>query len=61
MSAVDRTWPTGETKKFQGPFRPATGGDAVPLAFGWAPLRRRFYDFHQATTSPLATAALAWL
>lgn len=31
---------------------------SVTLAFCWAYMRRKFYDFHQATKSPLATEAL---
>jgi transposase len=32
--------------------------DAVKLAFCWAHVRRKFYDFHQATESPIAAEAL---
>ena len=32
------------------------GASAVPLAFGWAHLRRRFDDFYQAAASPLVAA-----
>jgi transposase len=31
---------------------------SVTLAFCWAHMRRKFYDFHQATRSPLAAEAL---
>src|SRR5215472_5997815 len=31
---------------------------AVKLAFCWAHVRRKFYDFHQATASPIAAEAL---
>jgi len=32
--------------------------DTVKLAFCWAHVRRKFYDFHQATASPIAAEAL---
>src|SRR4051794_10449419 len=33
----------------------------IRLAFCWAHCRRRFYDIHQATGSPLAEEALRWI
>ncbi len=35
------------------------GGNALQLAFCWAHCRRRFYDFHVSTKSPIAAEALA--
>ena len=35
-----------------------TTGDAPQLAFCWAHARRKFYDIHVATQSPLAEEAL---
>ena len=31
---------------------------AVELAFCWAHVRRKFFDFHRATASPIAAEAL---
>ena len=39
-------------------FERLTAGGAVTLAACWAHVRRRFYEFHQATNSPIAAEAL---
>jgi Transposase IS66 family len=41
-----------------GPLVKATANDAPWLAFCWAHARRKFYDIHAATPSPLATESL---
>ena len=40
-------------------FERLTSGGAVVLAACWAHVRRKFYEFHQATGSPIAAEALA--
>jgi hypothetical protein len=59
-------WPAAHLKKFKGilqvdgyaGFEPLTAHGTIELAACWAHTRRKFYDVHQATASPIAEEAL---
>ncbi len=59
-------WPTAHLEGFQGVlqvdgyagFETLAASGEIVLAACWAHARRKFYEFHQATGSPIAAEAL---